>query len=103
MQEGLAVLLTESGQPLTKEVAIPGCPDGPLRSADILLPAWYNGSDAALDVTVVHGWQMAMRTGPVSREKWRSFLRNKERMKHQKYDAACNATHRKFLALALGT
>ena len=103
VQEGLAVLLAESGQAFTKEVPIPGCPDGQLRPADILLPAWDNGSDAALDVTVVHGWQMAMRTGSVSREKWRAFLRNKERMKHQKYDVACKAASWTFLPLAMGT
>ena len=46
---------------------------------------------------------MAMRTGSVTRERWRNFLRNKERMKHQKYDVACKAASWTFLPLAMGT
>lgn len=103
LQEGLAVLLTESGQSFTKEVAIPHCPDGQLRPADILLPGWDNGTDTALDVTLVHGWQASMQSSNVSRERWRSFLRVKERLKHQRYDAACKRAQWSFKALAMGT
>ena len=83
LQEDLVVILTEAGQPFTKEVVIPHCPDGQLRPADILLPGWDNGQDTALDVTLVHGWQVAMQSTSVTRERWRSFLRKKEQLKHQ--------------------
>ena len=72
-QEGVAALLVETGQSFTKEVAIPNCPDGQLRPADILLPGWDNGKDMALDVTLVHGWQASLQGPTVTRERWRSF------------------------------
>ena len=103
LQEGLAVILTEAGQPFTKEAVIPHCPDGQLRPADILLPGWDNGQDTALDVTLVHGWQVAMQSTSVTRERWRSFLRKKEQLKHQRYDNACRRAHWSFAALAMGT
>ena len=103
LQEGLAVLLAESGQSFTKEVTIPQCPDGQLRPADILIPGWDNGRDTALDVTLVHGWQSAMQSTTVTRERWRSFLRRKEQLKHQRYDNACRRAQWSFQALAMGT
>jgi len=98
-----ASLLSEAGQPFTKEVTIPDCPDGQLRPADILLPAWDSGKDTAVDITVVHGWQMAAQVSAVSRERWRSFLRKKEALKHQRYDLACKRASWSFIPLAMGT
>ena len=105
LQEGVAMLLAEAGQSFTKEVAIPNCPDGQLRPADILIPGWDNGKDLALDVTLVHGWQASVQTvaTSVSRERWRSFLRTKEKLKHQKYDTACKRAGWSFAPLAMGT
>ena len=103
LQEGVANLLAEAGQSFTKEVPIPDCPDGQLRPADILIPGWDNGSDLALDVTLVHGWQASVQGPSVTRERWRSFLRKKEQLKHQKYDTACQRAGWSFGALAMGT
>ena len=103
LQEGLAVLLTESGQSFTKEVAIPNCPDGQLRPADLLLAGWDGGQDTALDVTLVHGWQQSLQGTTVTRERWRTFLRKKEQLKHQRYDLACKRAHWSFQAMAMGT
>ena len=103
LQEGVAVLLTEAGQPFTKEAPIPDCPDGQLRPADILLPGWDNGRDLALDVTLVHGWQASVQGPSITRERWRTFLRKKEQLKHQKYDTACERAGWSFGALAMGT
>ena len=43
MQEALAGVLTDAGQPFEREVQIPSCPDGQLRPADILLRSWTGG------------------------------------------------------------
>ena len=103
VQEGLAALMQEAGQPFSKEVVIPNCPDGQLRPADLLIPGWDNGNDMALDVTLVHGWQASVQGTTVSRERWRNFLRGKERLKHQRYDTACARAGWSFGAMAMGT
>ena len=83
-------------------MVIPDCPDGELRPADLLLTAYQSGAPTAVDVTVAHGWQLSeQRT--VTRERWRSFLKRKEQMKHAKYDAACKKAGCGFLAIAFGT
>ena len=104
LQEVVATLLCEAGQSFTKEVAIPHCPDGQLRPADLLIPGWDNGNDMALDVTLVHGWQLSAQSpaSSISRERWRNFLRKKEQLKHQKYDAACKRAGWSFAPLAWG-
>ena len=84
-------------------MTIPNCPDGQLRPADILLPGWDNGTDMALDVTLVHGWQASLQCPTVTREHWRNFLKKKELLKHQKYDTACKSAGWSFGALAMGT
>ena len=106
MQEGLANLLAEAGQGVAREVPLPVPADSPharLRPADLLLRAWSNGVDTAVDLTISHGWQATESSGPVSRERWRSFLTRKEREKHAKYDGACESVGWRFLAMALGT
>ena len=106
IQEGLANLLAEAGQGVAREVPLPVPVDSPharLRPADLLLRAWSSGVDTAVDLTISHGWQATESSGPVSREKWRSFLTRKEREKHAKYDGACDAVGWRFLAMALGT
>ena len=59
VQACLANILTECGQGFTTEVVVPNCPDAQLRPADLLLRAWDNGTDTALDITVCHGWQLS--------------------------------------------
>ena len=103
VQEGLACLMQEAGQGFSKEVAVPDCPDGQLRPADLLIPGWENGQDTAVDVTLVHGWQASLQGTSVSRERWRNFLRKKEDAKHQRYDVACKRVGWAFLGMAMGT
>ena len=103
VQEGLVTLMQEAGQSFTKEVSIPHCPDGQLRPADLLIPGWESGQDTALDVTLVHGWQASVQSTTVTRERWRTFLKGKERLKHQKYDNACKKAGWQFGAMAMGT
>ena len=50
MQEALACILTEAGQPFEREVAVPNCTDAQLRPADLLLKNWLTGKDTALDL-----------------------------------------------------
>ena len=59
--------------------------------------------DLALDVTLVHGWQASVQGPSVTRERWRTFLRKKEQLKHQQYDTACSRAGWSFGALAMGT
>ena len=103
LQECLANILTESGQGFATEVQVPNCPDAQLRPADLLLRAWDNGADTAVDLTVCHGWQVSERGNTVSRERWRTFLTRKERAKHAKYDVHCRRAHWSFAAMAFGT
>ena len=90
VQEAIANLLQASGQGFTTEVKIPDCPDGELRPADILRTSYQNGCPTSLDLTVAHGWQSSERFS-VTRERWRTFLKRKETLKHAKYDALCKA------------
>ena len=102
VQDALVELCTTSGQGCIREAALPDCPDGELRPADLLLSAFQAGAPTAVDVTVAHGWQASERQS-VTRERWRSFLRRKEQAKHSKYDAPCKAAGWGFLAIAMGT
>ena len=43
VQEALAGVLTDAGQPFEREVPVPNCPDGQLRPADLLLRNWTGG------------------------------------------------------------
>ena len=67
-----------------------------------MINAWQDGQRMSLDVTVAHGWQQSERTH-VGRERWRSFLRRKEELKHAKYDGPCQRKGWGFGALAFGT
>ena len=96
-------MLTESGQGHTREVRIPNVPDSQCRPADLLLRAWDNGSDTAMDLTICHGWQASEQTSSVKRDRWRHFLCRKEKEKHQKYDVLCRQAEWSFRALAMGT
>ena len=102
VQEAIANLLQASGQGFTTEAKIPDCPDGELRPADILLSSFQDGCPTALDLTVAHGWQSSERFS-VTRERWRTFLKRKEALKHSKYDAPCKAAGWGFLAMSFGT
>jgi hypothetical protein len=102
VQDSLFELCTSSGQGCAREVALPDCPDGELRPADLLLSAFQAGAPTAVDLTVAHGWQ-ASEQQAVTRERWRTFLRRKEQAKHAKYDAPCKRAGWGFLAVALGT
>jgi hypothetical protein len=55
-----------------------------------------------LDLTIAHGWQSSERFS-VSRERWRTFLKKKELLKHAKYDAPCKAAGWGFMAMSFGT
>ena len=103
VQESLANVLTESGQGFAREVRIPDVPDSQCRPADLLLRAWDNGTDTAMDLTICHGWQASERTNTVKRDRWRGFLCRKERDKHAKYDLLCRKAQWSFRALAFGT
>ena len=103
MQEALAQLLTDAGQPFEREVTLPNASDAQLRPADILLRSWQSGKDTAVDITVVHGWQATVRSAAVTREKWRTFLTHKETQKVTKYAAACHHAGWTFLPMAFGT
>ena len=57
-------------------------------------------------MTLVHGWQASVQsatTTNITRERWRTFLKKKEQLKHQKYDAACKRAGWSFMPLAMGT
>ena len=103
VQESLSSILTESGQGHTREVRIPNVPDSQCRPADLLLRAWDNGTDTAMDLTICHGWQISEQTTAVKRDRWRQFLCRKEKDKHLKYDALCRQAQWSFRALAFGT
>ena len=106
VQESLATILSEAGQPFAREVTIPLTADGQLRPADLLLRAWSSGQDTAVDVTICHGWQSVERSTvatPATREKWRAFLVRKEKAKKHKYDEACRRSGWAFLPMAFGT
>jgi hypothetical protein len=99
-QDKLFEILRTSGQGVTKEVQIPNQPDQHLRPADLLLSAWNNGQPTALDLTIVHSWQNANRQ---SKEKWKLFLKQKEKQKHDKYDEPCQKAGWSFTTAAFGT
>ena len=103
VQDALAAILSDAGQPFHKEVVIPECPDGQLRPADLLLTGWQGGQDTAVDVTVVHGWQQSEQSANPTRERWRTFLTRKERAKTDKYMRACQAAGWAFTPMAFGT
>ena len=103
VQEALAYVLSESGQGFSREVVVPEQGDRQLRPADLLLRAWDGGKDTAVDLTVVHGWQISERSERVTRERWRSFLTRKEREKHLRYDIVCSGAQWSFAAMAFGT
>ena len=106
VQEAIAVILGEAGQPFAKEVTIPDCPDTQLRPADILLKGWSAGTDVAVDVTVGHGWQHSEQAAAATsqtRERWRSFLSKREKTKKDKYVLRCREVGWAFLPMAFGT
>ena len=100
VQLALAEILDESGQSYSLEEQIPGA-ETSLRPADVLLKGWFAGKDTALDITICHGWQGTLQSA--SRERWRAFLRKKEKEKHNKYDVLCQAAQWEMRAMAFGT
>ena len=105
VQEALAAMLVEAGQPFGREVNIPEGAEN-LRPADLLLKNWQAGVDVAVDLTVSHGWQTAERASTataVTRERWRGFLTKKERAKKNKYLLPCRHAGWAFLPMAFGT
>jgi hypothetical protein len=102
VQEALYSILSCSGQCVAKEVALANAPDTQLRPADLLLDMWQDGKPTAVDITVSHGWQVAEQ-GKVVRDKWRPFLRKREKGKHQKYDEHCTREGWAFMAFSMGT
>ena len=106
VQEAIASVAQEAGQPFSREEVIPGCPDSQLRPADLLFKAWQTGLDVAVDLTVVHGWQQseqATTATVTTRERWRNFLTKKERHKKDKYANHCSAAGWAFSPMAFGT
>ena len=72
-----------------------------LRPADILLRGWAGGRDVAVDVTIAHPLQLAEQPWQVDKAK--SFLRRRERLKVEKYEAACHLEGWGFLPMAFST
>ena len=72
-----------------------------LRPADILLRGWAGGKDVAVDVTLAHPLQLAEQPWQVDRAK--SFLRHRERLQVDKYEAACHLEGWGFLPMAFST
>jgi hypothetical protein len=108
VQNVLEDILVGSHQPCGREVPFPdnALVAEDLRPADILLKAWEDGCDVAVDLTVAHAWQATERVvnaSDATRERWRSFLRRKEKDKHAKHDTSCVAVGWRFKALAFGT
>jgi hypothetical protein len=108
VQECLLNYLLEAGQGVKREEGITNPEGANLRPADILLQHWEGGTHVALDLTICHAWQSAERARssaqlPVSRERWRAFLRKREEAKHALYDKACAAEGWSFRAMAFGT
>lgn len=111
VQEALVSCLVECGQGAEKERALPtDCqPAGrQLRPADIFIPNWEGGHAVAIDLTISHGWSLSeqARGAPgelVSRERWRTFLCQREAAKHAMYDAWCQKAQWSFKAMAFGT
>ena len=92
---------------MEKESRLPHADNGQ-RPADLLLRHWDGGRHLAIDLTIVHGWQVSERPSPttppsVSRERWRRFLALKEAAKHTRYDALCAREEWSFAAMAFGT
>jgi hypothetical protein len=106
VQDGLVSILNDASQPYSREVVIPNCPLGHLRPADVLLHGWQTGLDTAVDLTVVHAWQLAEQAQaptPATRERWRTFLTRAERRKKDRYTAPCRAASWTFQPMAFGT
>ena len=83
VQDSLAAILVEAGQPFGREVVIPDI-QKQLRPADLLLKGWLAGVDVAVDLTVSHELQaaeQAVAATTVTRERWRGFITRKERAK----------------------
>ena len=72
-----------------------------LRPADILLRGWASGRDVAVDVTIAHPLQLAELAWQVDKAK--SFLRHREQLKVDKYEAACLLEGWGFLPMAFST
>ena len=72
-----------------------------LRPADILLRGWAGGRDVAVDVTIAHPLQLAELPWHVDKAK--SFLRRREELKNDKYEAACRLEGWGFLPMAFST
>jgi hypothetical protein len=102
VQEALFTTLSCSGQCVAKEVPLEHNKESNLRPADLLLDMWHDGKPLAVDVTVAHGWQVSEQ-GEQSKDKWRPFLKKREKGKHQKYDVPCEEEGWAFAAFAMGT
>ena len=99
VQEALAAMLVEAGQPFGREVMIPEYAEN-LRPADLLLKSWLAGTDVAVNLTVSHGINSHICH---KRKRWRGFLTRKERTKKEKYILPCQQAGWAFLPMAFGT
>ena len=77
---------------------LPGSDD---RPADILIPHWCSGKDAALDFTVVNPLQAALVRG--SSQDGGSAVEHTHKAKCRKYEERCAAEGIMFLPLAVDT
>ena len=110
VQEALASILTQCGQGFRKEARLPDSKDTDdhSRPGDLLLTAWQDGRDVAVDLTICHAWGSAEANSmPASRERAlehaRSFLRRKEHAKRQRHGEACERVGWGFIPMAFGT
>ena len=77
---------------------LPGSDD---RPADVLLPYWTNGKDAALDISIVNPLQQAL-VGQVARE-GDSGVQHSFNLKVRKYSERCEAEGFVFIPIILDT
>ena len=106
VQNALLNIMQAANQGCQREVSFPEQMGSNQKPADLLIAAWEDGQEVAVDLTVTHAWQAAERTinaTDVTRERWRSFLRRKEREKHAENDDVCKRVGWKCRAMAFGT
>ena len=77
---------------------LPGSDD---RPADVLLPYWANGKDAALDISIVNPLQQAL-VGQVARE-GSSGVQHSFNLKVRKYSERCEAEGLQFIPIIVDT
>ena len=106
LQEALLLVLRLAKQPAEREQPLRQANASrvlrhQLRPADILLRGWAGGRNVAVNVTIAHPLQLAELPWQVDRVK--SFLGRRERLKVDKYEAACHLEGWGFLPMAFST